>query len=130
VELFELHAKALGLLFGFVHFTHPEVTLILMPYYLGAAAIYGALAYLTDSILPSAVLHAAGNIFSAIALFAGGGAEWQAPATPAPLIWQTGADASFWYSCVAALAVGAAAVWAYAALAGIARHERSTPLAS
>ena len=83
-----------GSLFGFVHFTHPEVTLVLMPYYLGAAAIYGALAYFTDSILPSAVLHAAGNIFSAIALFTGGRAEWQASATPAPLIWETDADAS------------------------------------
>jgi hypothetical protein len=106
-----------GILFGLVHFTHPEVTLILMPYYLGAAAIYGALAYLTDSILPSAALHAAGNVFSIIALFAGGRAEWQASATPAPLIWQTGADASFWFSCVAALAVGAA-VWTLLALVG------------
>ena len=113
-----------GSLFRFAHFTHPEVGLILMPYYLGAAAIYGALAYFTDSILPSAVLHAAGNIFSAIALFAGGRAEWQASATPAPLIWETGADASFWFSCLATLAVGAAAVWAYAALARIARHAR------
>ena len=110
-----------GLLFGFVHFTHPETTLILMPYYLGAAAIYGALAYLTDSILPSAVLHAAGNVFSAIGLLAGGRAEWQASATPTPLIWETGPDASFWFSCVAALAASAAAIWAYAALARIAR---------
>ncbi len=110
-----------GSVFGFVHFTHPEVTLILMPYYLAAAAIYGALAYLTNSILPSVVLHAGGNIFSAIGLFAGGRAEWQAMSSPAPLIWETGADASFLISCVAALIVGAAAVWAYAALAGVAR---------
>ena len=119
-----------GILFGIVHFTHPEVTLILMPYYLGAAAIYGALAYFTDSILPSAVLHAAGNVFSAIALFAGGTAEWQASSTPAPLIWETGADTSFWFSCVAALAVGAAAVWAYAALASLARNPRLPTIAS
>lgn len=110
-----------GSLFGFAHFTHPEVTLILMPYYLAVAAIYGALAYLTNSILPSVVLHAGGNVLSAIGLFAGGRAEWQASSSPAPLIWETGADASFWISCVAALIVGAAAVWAYAALANVAR---------
>ena len=113
-----------GSLFGFVHFTHPEVTLILMPYYLAAAAIYGALAYLTNSILPGVVLHAGGNVFSAIGLFAGGRAEWQATSNPAPLIWETGADASFWIGSAAALIVGAAAVWAYAALAGVAREPR------
>ena len=110
-----------GSVFGFAHFTHPEVTLILMPYYLAVAAIYGALAYLTNSILPSVVLHAGGNILSAIGLFAGGRAEWQASSSPAPLIWDTGTDASFWISCVAAVTVGAAAVWAYAALAEVAR---------
>jgi membrane protease YdiL (CAAX protease family) len=116
-----------GSLFGFAHFTHPEVTLILMPYYLAVAAIYGALAYLTNSILPSVVLHAGGNVLSAIGLFAGGRAEWQASSSPAPLIWETGADASFWISCVAALIVGAAAVWAYAALANVTRkaHQRA-----
>ncbi len=110
-----------GSLFGFAHFTHPEVTLILMPYYLAVAAIYGALAYLTNSILPSVVLHAGGNVLSAIGLFAGGRAEWQAPSSPAPPIWETGADTSFWISCVATFVVGAAAVWAYAALASVAR---------
>ena len=68
---------ATGSLFGLAHFTHPEITVILMPYYLAVAAIYGALAYLTNSILPSAVLHAGGNVLSAIALFAGGRSEWQ-----------------------------------------------------
>lgn len=111
-----------GSLFGFAHFTHPEVTLILMPYYLAVAAIYGTLAYLTNSILPSAVLHAGGNVLSAIQLFGRGRAEWQAPSSPAPLIWETGADASFWISCLAVLIVGAAAVWAYRALASVARE--------
>lgn len=111
-----------GSLFGFAHFTHPEVTLILMPYYLAVAAIYGALAYLTNSILPSVVLHTGGNIFGAIDLFGRGRAEWQASSSPAPLIWETGADASFVISCLATLIVGAAAVWAYAALASVARN--------
>lgn len=110
-----------GALFGFMHFTHPEVTLILMPYYMAVAAIYGALAYLTNSILPSVVLHAGGNILSGIDLLTRGNAEWQASSSPAPLIWETGTDASFWMVCVAFLMVGAGAVWAYTMLASVAR---------
>jgi membrane protease YdiL (CAAX protease family) len=114
-----------GSLFGLAHFTHPEVTLILMPYYLAVAAVYGALAYLTNSILPSMVLHAGGNVLGALDLFARGRSEWQASSTPKPLIWDTGADASFWISLVAALIAAAAAVWAYATLASVARKARA-----
>jgi membrane protease YdiL (CAAX protease family) len=110
-----------GALFGFAHFTHPEVRLILMPYYLAVAAVYGALAYLTNSIWPSMVLHAGGNVLGGIDTLARGRSEWQASSSPAPLIWETGADASFWISCVAVLIVGAATVWAYATLAAVAR---------
>jgi len=110
-----------GSLFGFAHFTHPEVTLVLMPYYLAVAAVYGALAYLTNSILPSMVNHAGGHVLGAFDLFARGHSEWQASSSPKALIWETGADASFWISLVAALIAGAAAVWAYVALARVAR---------
>jgi membrane protease YdiL (CAAX protease family) len=105
-----------GTLFGFLHFTHPETTLTLMPFYLAVAVIYGALAYLTNSILPGVVLHASGNALGAIDLLARGQSEWQASATPALLVWESGPDASFWYSCVAATVVGAAAVRAYSIL--------------
>jgi len=116
-----------GVLFGFMHFTHPEVTLVLMPFYLAVAAVYGMLAYLTNSILPSMVLHGGGNVFAAFALFAGGQSEWQAPSSPRPLVWETGPDASFWVSVGATLVVGAAAVWAYAALEGAVRQARAGP---
>jgi hypothetical protein len=92
-----------------------------MPYYLAAAAIYGALAHLTNSILPSMVLHAAGNVFGYIDLLVRGRAEWQASTIPAPLVWETGADASFWIAAAAAIIVGVAAVCAYLALAHVAR---------
>ena len=108
-----------GLVFGFAHFTHPEVTLILMPYYLAIAAVYGALAYFTNSIFPSMVLHAGGNMLGAFDLFARGRSEWQASSAPAPLIWETGADASFWITCAAFIIVGTAAVWAYSRLAAV-----------
>lgn len=111
-----------GLLFGFAHFSHPEVTVLLMPYYLAVAAVYGALAYFTNSILPSMVLHAGGNVLAALELFATGRSEWQASSTPTPLIWQTGTDASFWLSCVLFLIVGSATVWAYTALRAVARE--------
>ena len=114
-----------GSLFGFVHFTHPEVTLVLMPYYLAVAAVYGALAYLTNSIFPSMVLHAGGNVLGAFELFTQGRSEWQASSSPKALIWETGTDASFWISLVAALIAGAAAVWAYSALARAARQRTS-----
>ena len=116
-----------GMLFGFAHFTHPEVGLSLMPYYMLVAAIYGALAWLTDSILPSMVLHAGGNFLGGIDLLGHRQSEWQASPSPPPLIWELGTDASFWMSCLIVIIIGAAAGWAYAALAKVAgkSSERS-----
>jgi membrane protease YdiL (CAAX protease family) len=113
-----------GTLFGFMHFTHPEVGLVLMPFYLAVAAVYGALAYITNSIFPSMILHAGGNMLVALALFAGGRSEWQASPGPTRLIWETGPDASFWIALIAFLIVGVAAVGAYAFLARVARDAR------
>jgi len=106
-----------GILFGFMHFAHPEVTLVLMPFYLAIAIVYGTLAYLTDSIWPGMVLHAGGNVFAAFDLFARGHSEWQGVGPPAKLVWETGADGAFWASVAATLVVGAAAAWAYVMLA-------------
>ena len=114
-----------GSVFGFVHFTHPEVGFVLMPYYLAVAAVYGMLAYLTDSIFPSMVLHAGGNMFSVFDLFTRGRSEWQLSTTPRPLVWQTGADAAFWGNVVALLAVVTLTVFAYASLAGVTRRARA-----
>jgi membrane protease YdiL (CAAX protease family) len=108
-----------GSLFGFTHFTHPEVGLILLPYYLMVAAVYGTLAFLTNSIFPSLVLHTAGNMLGALALLTQGRSEWQASSNPTPLIWETGLDASFGIAAVAFLVVGTAAVSAYFALAKV-----------
>ena len=114
-----------GLAFGLMHFTHREVTVVLLPYYLAVAAVYGALAHLTDSTLPSMFLHAGGNLFSAVGYFLGGRSEWQLSSVPKPLIWETGPDVSFWVTVVALLAVGAAAVWAFSGLARAA-HDPAT----
>lgn len=72
-----------GSLFGFVHFTHPEVGVVLLPYYLSVAAVYGTLAHLTDSTFPGMALHAGGNMFSAFGLITQGRSEWQLSTAPA-----------------------------------------------
>jgi membrane protease YdiL (CAAX protease family) len=114
-----------GSVFGLMHLRHPEVGLVLLPYYLAASAVYGALAYLTDSIFPSMVLHAGGNMFSAFDLVARGRSEWQLSTAPRPLVWQTGPDAAFWGNVVALFVVGTLTVFAYAALAGVTRRARA-----
>ncbi|HEX4962177.1 MAG TPA: type II CAAX endopeptidase family protein [Thermoanaerobaculia bacterium] len=96
---------------------HLDFTLILWPYYVAVAAIYGTVTYLTRSILPALVLHTGGNLYSNLDLWLHGQAEWQAASGPAALIWKTGADASFWISGIAFLVVTAGTVWAYFKLA-------------
>jgi membrane protease YdiL (CAAX protease family) len=113
-----------GGLFGLIHFTHREVTFVLLPYYMAVAAVYGALAHLTDSTLPSMVLHGGGNVFSAFDLFTRGRSEWQLSAAPKPLIWEAGPDAPFLANTAALFVVGAAAVWAYSELSRAARTAR------
>ena len=100
---------------------HLDFTLILWPYYVAVAAIYGTVTYLTNSILPAVVLHTGGNIYSNLDLWMHGQAEWQAPSGAGGLVWENGADASFWLSGVALFIVAAAAVWAYSRLARVAR---------
>lgn len=103
--------------------SHLDFTLILWPYYVAVAAIYGTVTYLTDSILPAVVLHTGGNVFSNLDLWLHGQAEWQAPAGSTTLIWKTGADASFWVAVVTLLIVAAAMGTAYVKLAHVARRS-------
>jgi membrane protease YdiL (CAAX protease family) len=101
---------------------HLDFTLILWPYYVAVAAIYGIVTLLTKSILPAVVLHTCGNLYSNLDLWLHGKAEWQAAAGPAALIWKTGGDAAFWRSSIALLLVTAVAVWTYFKLARVARR--------
>lgn len=105
-----------GGLFGLNHFTHPEVGLVLLPYYLAVAAVYGLLASATNSTLPSMVLHAGGNVFSALGLLLGGRSEWQMTAVAPPTVWQAGVDAAFVANLTALVVAGAATTLAYRAL--------------
>jgi len=105
---------------------HLDFTLILWPYYVAVAAIYGTVTHLTRSILPAIVLHTGGNIYSNLDLWLHGQAEWQASSGPTVLIWKTGADASFWISSLALVMVVAAMVWAHFRLARAAWASRES----
>src|SRR5690606_13282026 len=88
--------------------SHLDFTLVLWPYYVAVAAIYGTVTSLADSILPAVVLHTGGNIYSNLDLWLHGQAEWQAASLGAEsLVWATGADTSFWIALVALVVVSA-----------------------
>ncbi|HKY19816.1 MAG TPA: type II CAAX endopeptidase family protein [Vicinamibacterales bacterium] len=100
---------------------HLDFTLILWPYYVAVAALYGTVTYLTNSIWPAVVLHTGGNIYSNIDLLLHGRADWQAPSRDAALVWATGVDTAFVRLAIALLVAAAGMLWAYANLADEAR---------
>jgi membrane protease YdiL (CAAX protease family) len=102
---------------------HLDFTLILWPYYVAVAALYGSVTSITGSILPAVVLHTSGNIYSNFDLWRHGQAEWQTGSGPASLIWQSGPDTSFWMSSTALFVVGTAMVWAFLRLKNVARVD-------
>jgi membrane protease YdiL (CAAX protease family) len=116
-----------GSLFGLAHFSHPEVGLKLLPYYIAVSAVYGGLAYATDSTLPGIVLHSAGNVFSAFSLFTQGRSEWQLGNSQPTLVWQSGVDVAFVVNVILLLVVSAVACLAYQALISAARTARLHP---
>jgi membrane protease YdiL (CAAX protease family) len=113
-----------GAAFGVAHFTHHAADVVTMlPFYIAVSAVYGGLAFATNSILPGLVLHAAGDVFSLTRLWITGRPEWQIAATPPPLVWESGVDAAFLRATIALALVGAAASWAYWELARAARER-------
>src|SRR5262245_20539071 len=116
-----------GSLFALAHFSHLEVGIALLPYYIAVSAVYGGLAYATDSTFPSMVLHSAGNAISAFSLFAQGRSEWQLGNSQPPLVWQSGMDAAFVANIILLLIVSAGACLAYKALISAGRAARMHP---
>jgi membrane protease YdiL (CAAX protease family) len=113
---------AVGVVFGLAHGTHTEWSLVLMPYYLAVAATYGALAWLTDSILPSLALHAGGDLLSGMQLLTAGHSPALANG-PAATVSPTGVNVRFWINLAILAALIAATVWAYRRLALVVRDE-------
>ena len=106
-----------SVVFGLVHLANGgdfhELTWVVP--YMVFGAILGTLAYLTNSILPGLVVHAAGDALRFFLVWRFG------PNPQEPLIWQSGPDASFWARLMIALIFGFVAVWAYRRLAVVAR---------
>ena len=102
-----------GTMFAVVHL---DFTLVLWPYYVAVAAIYGTVTYLTRSILPAVVLHTTGNLYSNLDLWLHGQAKWQASSGPTTLIRNTGADLEFWTATIAILIVSAVMIWPFSSL--------------
>jgi membrane protease YdiL (CAAX protease family) len=97
-----------SLFFGLVHFSHGMAfALPRLPYYLAIGAIYGVLTWRTGSILPSMVLHAGGNALDGLLVLKLGLPH------PAPLIWESGADAAFWRNVGLGVVCALAAGWAF-----------------
>jgi membrane protease YdiL (CAAX protease family) len=108
---------------------HLDFTLVLWPYYVAVAAIYGLVVWLTNSIWPAIVLHTAGNLYSNTDLLLSGHAEWQAPASQSALVWSIGADRPFMGAVAGFLLVGAVTAWSFRRLALVTRAERAQPRA-
>jgi membrane protease YdiL (CAAX protease family) len=97
-----------GIAFGSLHFTHGFAhTLPRLPYYFAVAVVYGAIAYATNSILPTMVIHACGDALEFML------ASWRAALLPPPPIWQSGPDRAFWVCGALACLFGVAAIYAY-----------------
>ena len=106
-----------GALFGLLHFSsHPNDVLLMLPYYVAVAAVYGGLTWATDSILPALILHAVGDIVVLTRLWITGRPEWQLFETPPSLVWEHGIDASFVITTTVFIAFAVSTTWSYMAL--------------
>ena len=106
-----------GTLFGLLHFgNHPADVLMMLPYYIAVAAVYGGLTWATDSILPAVVLHSVGDVVVLTRWWLTGRPEWQIGSSTPDLLRDSGIDAAFIAATLAAVALGVATVVAYRAL--------------
>jgi membrane protease YdiL (CAAX protease family) len=106
-----------SIVFGLVHIAngYRELTWLFADAALGA--ILGTMAYLTNSILPGVVLHAANDALRFLVVWKFG------PNPPKILIWETGPDASFWTTMAVVAIVGSGAILAFRKLALAARPQ-------
>jgi len=115
---------ASGTLFGLLHFpNHPGDVVLMLPYYIAVSAMYGALTWAADSIWPALVLHSAGDVVVLTRWWLTGRPEWQLGAAPPPLVWESGIDASFAVTVLAAVLLASLTAWS----CGLVRDQRSKP---
>jgi membrane protease YdiL (CAAX protease family) len=118
-----------GTLFGLLHFpTHPGYVLWMLPYYVAVSAVYGGLTWAANSILPAVVLHTVGDIVVLTRWWLTGRPEWQIGPVPPLPVWESGIDARFVLTAIAAVALVAATAGAYGAVRRLRLNEpASTP---
>jgi membrane protease YdiL (CAAX protease family) len=109
-----------GVAFWFAHALNfaraPWLFLAYMPFYLGASAIFGALAYFTRSILPAVALHASANIL-------GFGLIWWGATSPETFLGiGDRRDLYLWTTGLTGLVLAPPALWAFRQLA-LAAHK-------
>ena len=103
-----------GVMFYLVHYvSHSYATVAFLPFFLAVSAVHARLVYLTGSILPSIVLHAAFDF--AVISFAYG----LIGTVPLSSVHRTGVDSSFWLEVAIILVFAAAALPAFRKLAEV-----------
>lgn len=107
--------------FGLAHFTGGGMMfLIVLPFLIAYGLLYSLLASLTRSILPGIVLHA-GQDASLLLL------AWRfGPPRARSLVWDSGLDASFLWSCVVSVLFLMTSVWAFGRLAALSKQNAQT----
>ena len=90
-----------GTWFGLLHFSsHPGAVLLMLPYYIAVAAVYGGLTWATNSILPAMLLHVIGDVVVLWRWWVTSLPEWQLTDTPLPLLASSGVDREFMLAVV------------------------------
>lgn len=103
---------ASGVWFGLLHFpNHPRDVMIMLPYYVAVSAMYGALTWAADSLLPAMLLHCVGDIAVLTRWWTTGLPEWQWTTQPRPLVWDSGIDSAFVANVAAFMVLSALTGW-------------------
>jgi membrane protease YdiL (CAAX protease family) len=61
-----------GIMFGLAHFTHANMSLLMMPLFIVSSVIYGLLAYISKSIIPGIILHGFGDALELMLIWLAG----------------------------------------------------------
>jgi membrane protease YdiL (CAAX protease family) len=113
-----------GIVFGLAHSSHTYWSLLAMPYYLAVGAVYGTMAYLTDSVIPSLTLHAVGDALEGILAVAAARPVVE-PRSGATSV--VGGRLALIVNVIVIAVTAAAAIWAFRGLASTVRDERHGP---
>jgi membrane protease YdiL (CAAX protease family) len=113
-----------GIVFGLAHSSHTYWSLVAMPYYLAVGAVYGTMAYLTDSVIPSLTLHAVGDALEGLFAVAAARPVVEPRSGAAAVV---GGRLALIVNVIVVTVTAAAAICAFRGLASTVREERPEP---